>query len=138
MISPIDREIGRDIGIALLAIERVVWWFIHHEEMIEKLAVKFGRRKGDKNMTFLQMLSEGPAVLGDVLTAIGKLQGDLPLLLKTIADFQALSADEKDPVKLMADLNAILPDVTADLQAISALFPQPTVVTPAAPTPPAA
>lgn len=89
-------------------------------------------------MTFLQMLSEGPAVLGDVLTAIGKLQGDLPLLLKTIADFQALSADEKDPVKLMADLNAILPDVTADLQAISALFPQPTAVTPATPTPPAA
>ena len=83
-------------------------------------------------MNFIQMLSEGPAILGDVLTVVSKLQGDLPLLLKTIADFQAISADKQDPVKLMADLNLILPDITADLQAIADLLPQPK---PAAPPP---
>ena len=84
------------------------------------------------NVNFIQMLSEGPAILGDVLTAVSKLQGDVPLLLKTIADFQAISADKQDPVKLMADLNLILPDITADLQAIADLLPQPK---PAAPPP---
>lgn len=82
-------------------------------------------------MNVLTLLTEGPTVLTDLLTAVSKIQADLPQFQKTVADLKLAAADKSDPVKLNADIAVLLTDLQADLNDLAALIPAP-------PTPPAA
>ena len=88
-IPPLYREIGRDIGIVLLSLERAVWWFLHHEEMVEKAVAKFGRRKGDNKMALnwleniKEVISKSPELIPEVKAIIADVE-------KTVADAEAI------------------------------------------------
>ena len=77
-------------------------------------------------MNVLTLLTEGPAVLTDLLTAVAKIQVDLPQFQKTAADLKQAVADKSDPVKIAADINSLLSDLQADMADLAALIPTPT------------
>lgn len=120
---------------------------VHGEEFLEKIQKFAGLKKWivrriderrKLKMTFLEMLTKGPEVLQVIINILAKAGSDLPLILKTMQDFQALAADEKNPAKLMADLETIAPDITADLNALVGLFPASATTTTTTTTTPAA
>jgi hypothetical protein len=102
---------------------------VHWEDIIDRFAGWFKLshliERRNKHMNVLTLLTEGPAVLTDLLTAVGKIQSDLPQFQKTAADLKQAIADKSDPVKISADLEALLADLEADMQDLAALIPAP-------------
>ena len=76
-------------------------------------------------MNVLTLLTEGPAVMTDLLTAVSKIQADLPQFQKTAADLKKAAADKANPIELNADISALLADIQTDLQDLAALIPAP-------------
>jgi hypothetical protein len=74
-------------------------------------------------MNVLTLLTEGPAVLTDLLTAVSKIQADLPQFQKTAADLKQAASDKSDPVKLSTDISVLLSDLQADMADLAALIP---------------
>ena len=73
-------------------------------------------------MTTLQVLAEVPKTLALVAEAAPKVQADIPLILKTLADLKQASADQKDPTALIVDLENLLTDANGGFAAAAALF----------------
>ena len=112
-------------GIVIFATQLLVHW----EDILDRFSSVLGLKKlierRKKHMNILTLLTEGPTVLTDLLTAVAKIQADLPQFQKTAADLKQAAADKADPVKLNADITALLIDLQADMQDLAALIPQP-------------
>jgi hypothetical protein len=104
-------------------------WIVHYEDIVDRFAgwLKLGHliERRRKHMNVLTLLTEGPAVMTDLLTAVSKIQADLPQFQKTAADLKKAAADKANPIELNADISALLADIQTDLQDLAALIPAP-------------
>jgi hypothetical protein len=98
MLPTLVREIGRDIGIALLVIDHSVRRIVDWETDIKNARAFFGRRKEDKIMgNPIADIQLALTILGDVRTA-------LPIVAQAIVDVKQAFADKSDPTKASQDL----------------------------------
>jgi hypothetical protein len=141
-ITPLAREIGRDIGIGILLIDHGIRRIVEWEEDYAKAKTLFGRRKEDSKMSLLTVINGITLAEKDAIALSGflaNLPTYLPVIEKQLADIQKAASDKSNPVALAGDVSTLLGDLSTDMSTIVPMIqnllpnlPKPTATPPAA------
>lgn len=123
-----------------IALTVVTQWFIHWDEIVEKVAKLAGfkeyieRRIGDRRKKMANPIAD----IQLALTILGEVRTALPIMAKSIQDLKQAFADKSDPTKAATDLGNVLNDLEPLLNQVLALVPPApgSTPTPAPTTPP--